>query len=202
MKPLLSWKARRLTYFSVCVCVCACELAWVSVDVAILCLWACSLTNPARSAPPYFHLQPLWLHHIDLEDEIRLRPRGLRLRAIVRIRRNVPSVCSTKTVCDTVDKNKLFHAKYGCTECYCRRFPRHKHTLLCNGLAEHEACSSNEWMHKPCVCIFDGETYMFRSPSATTLRVYIIKEYNKMCVCVCVCVCVVNQSKIWTYKIF
>ena len=34
---------------------------------------------------------------------------------------------------------------------------------------------------------------MFRSPSATILRVYSIKEYNKK-------LCVANQYKIWIYK--
>ena len=38
-------------------CVCKCTGAHV-------CLRACSRTNPARNAPPYCHLRPLWLHHI------------------------------------------------------------------------------------------------------------------------------------------
>ena len=38
-------------------------------------------------------------------------------------------------------------------------------------------------------------TYMFRSPSATILRVYSIKEYNKK-------LCVANLFKVWIYKMF
>jgi hypothetical protein len=48
--------------------------------------------------------------------------------------------------------------------------------------------------------LFIDHTYIlvFRSPSETILRVYSIKEYNKMCVCVCVCVA--NLPKTWIYK--
>jgi hypothetical protein len=42
--------------------------------------------------------------------------------------------------------------------------------------------------------LFINRAYTFRSPSATFLRVYNIKEYNKK-------LCVASQSKIWIYKI-
>ena len=32
--------------------------------LACVCVHRCSLTYPARKAPPYCHLRPLWLHHI------------------------------------------------------------------------------------------------------------------------------------------
>jgi hypothetical protein len=41
--------------------------------------------------------------------------------------------------------------------------------------------------------LFINHTYMFRSPSATILRMYSIKEYNKK-------LCVTIQSTIWVYK--
>jgi hypothetical protein len=41
--------------------------------------------------------------------------------------------------------------------------------------------------------LFIDHAYVFRSPSATILRVNIIKEYNKKS-------CVTNPSKIWIYK--
>jgi hypothetical protein len=44
-----------IAYF--CVCMRACTRAGV-------CLNACSLNNPARNAPPYYHLRFLWLHYI------------------------------------------------------------------------------------------------------------------------------------------
>ena len=31
-----------------------------------VCLHACSLTNPACNAPPYYHLRPVWLRYIFL----------------------------------------------------------------------------------------------------------------------------------------
>jgi hypothetical protein len=48
----------------------------------------------------------------------------------------------------------------------------------------------NQQMH---LWLFIDHTCMFRSPSATILRVYSIKEYNKK-------LCVTNQSKICLYK--
>jgi hypothetical protein len=48
-----------LTFESVCVCLggCGCTEAGVY-------LRACRLTNPACKAPSYYHLQPLYFHHI------------------------------------------------------------------------------------------------------------------------------------------
>ena len=48
-KSLLPWKSNKYDIF-LCVCV--------------VCLHACSLTNPAFNAPPYFRLRPLWLFHL------------------------------------------------------------------------------------------------------------------------------------------
>ena len=52
-------------------CLCVCVRARVRARVcgcwctgADVCLRECSLTNPTWNAPPYCHLQPLWLHHI------------------------------------------------------------------------------------------------------------------------------------------
>jgi hypothetical protein len=60
-------KAVSITY-SVCVCECVRMHSCVCVGMGVghgrwcLCLRACSLSNPARNAPPYSHLRPLWLH--------------------------------------------------------------------------------------------------------------------------------------------
>ena len=43
------------------------------------------------------------------------------------------------------------------------------------------------------ILLFVDHIYMFLSPSATILRIYSIKEYNKK-------LYVANQSKIWIYK--
>ena len=67
-KPLLSWKSDKYYVFWVCVLACVGECFCVRVGVdawskgAAECLSACSLTNPARDAPPCCHLRPLWLH--------------------------------------------------------------------------------------------------------------------------------------------
>ena len=37
---------------------------WVWVQSNVVCLGACSLTNPACNAPSCCQLRPLWLHHI------------------------------------------------------------------------------------------------------------------------------------------
>ena len=47
----------KVLHISVCVCVCV-------VVGAGVCLRACKLTKPTYNAPPYYHLRPLWLHHI------------------------------------------------------------------------------------------------------------------------------------------
>jgi hypothetical protein len=49
-------------------------------------------------------------------------------------------------------------------------------------------------MHLLLYTLFTDHTYMFQSPSATILRVYSIKEYNKK-------LCVVYLYKISMYKI-
>jgi hypothetical protein len=60
-----------IIYFCVCVCGagarefdCVCVRVWMGVHGRGRVLQACSLTNQARNAPPYYHLRPLWLHHI------------------------------------------------------------------------------------------------------------------------------------------
>jgi hypothetical protein len=63
--------------------------------------------------------------------------------------------------------------------------------------ALRQALWRNQQMHLWLCTLFIDHTYMFRSPSATILRVYWIKEYNKnMCVWGGA-----NLSKIWIHKI-
>ena len=52
---------RNKYYIFVCLCVYVCVRAWVWVQGAVMCLRACSLTNPAWNAPPYCHLRSLCL---------------------------------------------------------------------------------------------------------------------------------------------
>jgi hypothetical protein len=54
------WKAVSIAYFCVCVCV---QGVWGCRGAGV-CLCACSVISPARNAPPYCHLRPLWLHKI------------------------------------------------------------------------------------------------------------------------------------------